>query len=112
MARFYGKVGYAVSVMTSPDVWSDSITERDYYGEVLNDTVSQEESDGVNDGVRLSSRISVLADPYALGHYSNIKYVVDAGGVYWKVTSVEVQYPRLILSTGGVYNGIKPVSAG
>jgi len=23
----------------------------------------------------------------------------------WKVTAVDVQYPRLILSIGGVYNG-------
>lgn len=109
MPRFYGKVGYAESVETAPDVWSDVITERDYYGEVLNDTVSQEESDTVNDKVRLSSRISIIADPYLSGHYSNIKYVIDAGGVYWKVASVEAQWPRLILSTGGIYNGIKPV---
>lgn len=110
MARFYGKVGYGLTVETAPDVWSDVITERDYYGDVLNDTVSFEESDKVNDDLRLSSRISIVADPYALGNFSDIKYVLDAGGVYWSVTSVEVQRPRLILSTGGVYNGIKPVS--
>ncbi len=109
MARFYGKVGYGVTVETAPDVWSDVIIERDYYGDVLSDTASFEESDKVNNDVRLSSRISVVADPYSLGNYSNIKYVIDAGGVYWAVTSVEPQYPRLILSTGGAYNGIKPV---
>jgi hypothetical protein len=110
MARFFGKVGYGVTVETAPDVWSDSITERDYYGEVLNDTVSQEESDKVNDDVSLSSRISIVADPYALGNYSDIKYVIDGGGVYWRVTSVQVKRPRLILSTGGVYSGPKPVT--
>lgn len=109
MARFYGKVGYGVTVETEPDVWSDSITERDYYGNVLNETVSQEDSDKVNNDLRLSSRISIVADPFALGHYSDIKYVVDDGGVYWAVTSVELKRPRLILSTGGVYNGTKPV---
>jgi hypothetical protein len=110
MARFFGKVGYGVSVETAPDVWSDVITERSYYGEVLNDTVLQEESDKVNNDISLSSRISVVADPYALGNYSDIKYVVDEGGVYWSVTSVQVKRPRLILSTGGIYDGPKPVA--
>lgn len=105
MARFYGKVGYAVPVQTAPDVWSDSIIERDYKGEILNDTVSHVESEKVNENVRLSSRISIIADPEALGNYSDIKYVKDEGGVYWAVTSVQLKRPRLILSTGGVYNG-------
>lgn len=109
MARFYGKVGYGMSVETAVDVWSDVIVERSYYGDVLNETVSQEESDKVNNDLRLSSRISVVADPFALGHFSDIKYVVDEGGVFWTVTSVEVKKPRLILSTGGIYNGPKPV---
>lgn len=108
MARFFGKVGYGVTVETDLDVWSDNILERDYYGTVLNDTVSHEESDKVNDDLRLSSRISIVADPYAFEHYSNIKYVVDESGVFWAVTSVQVKRPRLILSTGGVYNGVKP----
>lgn len=107
MARFFGKVGYAVSGELVDGVWSDSIVERDYYGKYLNETVTQEESDKVNNDVRLSSRISVVADPYALGHYSNIKYVIDDGGVYWEITSRELKRPRLILSTGGVYHGPK-----
>ncbi len=108
MARFFGKVGYGVSVETAPYTWSDSVVERDYYGEVLNETVSSTDSEKVNDDLRLSSRISIVADPFALGHFSDIKYVVDSGGVYWKVTSVELKRPRLVLSTGGVYDGIKP----
>lgn len=109
MTRFYGKVGYAIRVETAPSVWSDSIVERDLYGSVLNETSSSQESDTVNDDVRLSSRISLVADAFELGHYRNIKYIVDEGGVYWKVTSRELRKPRLILSTGGVYIGPKPV---
>jgi hypothetical protein len=108
MARFFGKVGYGVPGELVAGVWSDSIVERDYYGKYLNETVSSEESDKVNADLRLSSRISIVADPFALGHFSTIKYVIDEGGVYWAVTSVELKRPRLILSTGGVYNGPKP----
>jgi hypothetical protein len=111
MARFFGKVGYGVPGELVAGVWSDSIVERDYYGKYLNQTVSEEESDKVNGDLRFSSRISIVADPFALGHFSTIKYVIDEGGVKWAVTSVELKRPRLILSTGGVYHGPEP-SAG
>lgn len=107
MGRFAGKVGYGVTVETAPDVWSDSITERSYKGEVLNETVSHVESDKVNEDLKFSSRISIVADPFALGHFTNIKYVVDESGVYWSVSSVQLKRPRLILSTGGIYDGPK-----
>ena len=105
MGRFAGKVGYGVTAETAPDVWSDSITERPYKGNVLNETVSHVESEKVNEDLRFSSRISIVADPFALGHFADIKYVVDESGVYWVVTSVELKRPRLVLSTGGIYNG-------
>ncbi len=105
MVRFAGKVGYATSSETSLDVWTDSIVEHVYRGSILNRSIAQEEGDKVHNDLRLSSRISLVADPYALDHYSKIKYVKDEGGVYWAVTNVELKRPRLILSLGGVYNG-------
>jgi len=108
MARFYGMVGYGVSGEFVDGVWSDSITERAYYGNVLNETRTHESADKVNDDFRLSSRISIVADAYALGNYSDIKYVKDESGAFWVVTSVELKRPRLILSTGGIYHGSKP----
>lgn len=105
MARFHGVVGYAVPAELVHGVWKDGITERVYYGDVLNETVSHEDADKVNSDLRLSSRISIVADAFALGNYSDIKYVVDEVGVFWSVTSVQVKRPRLILSTGGVYDG-------
>lgn len=109
MGRFAGKVGYGVTGPETPDsdVWSDSIVERPYKGKVLNETVSHLESEKVNEDLRFSSRISIMADPFALGHFTNIKYVVDESGVYWAVTSVELKRPRLILSTGGIWDGPK-----
>lgn len=111
MARFSGKVGYAVTVETAPDVWMPVFTERDYYGTILNDTVAHGGTDKVNEDPTLSSRISIVADPYALGNWSDIKYVVDEVGAFWEVTSVQIKRPRLILSTGGVYDGPKPQSS-
>lgn len=108
MARFVGKVGYAVSVETAPDIWEEIIKERRYKGKYLNETFSHYSGEEVNENVSLSSRISIVADAYSFEHYSYIKYVVDSVGVYWEVNSIQLNRPRLILSTGGVYNGRKP----
>lgn len=105
MAKFYGPIGYAVSTETSPGIWEDSIIERLYAGDILEMSNRwSTQSDSVNDDLTLNHRISVLIDPYAYENFSAIKYV-EVMGTKWKVTNVSIQYPRLILSTGGVYNG-------
>ena len=35
MAKFYGQVGYAESVETTPGVWEEQIVERDYCGDLI-----------------------------------------------------------------------------
>lgn len=106
MARFYGGVGYADSVETASDsgVWDDSISEINYYGDVLRDNKTDVKGENLNDDITVNNSISLVADEYALAHYFKIKYV-RWEGVLWTVTNVEVKRPRLILSLGGVYNG-------
>lgn len=102
--RFYGLVGYAVTEETAPGVWMETIEERPYYGDFSRNLNSRADSTNqVNDDILLNNRFSIIADPYAIQNFSLIKYIIFMD-VKWKVTSVEVQYPRLILSTGGVYN--------
>lgn len=105
--RFHGKVGYAIPVNRGNGVWSDDITERTYFGDVREAIKSNEESEQVNVNIRLQNRISIVADAFALEHFTNIKYVSWAGSL-WTVNSVEVERPRLLLSLGGVYNGQRP----
>jgi hypothetical protein len=110
MVRFYGEVGYAQSVESSPGVAEDVITERNLYGDVLqNSRRFEEQQDTVNDDLRLSNSVSVLADEFALNNAENIRYV-KLNGTRWKVQSLQVAHPRIILRLGGVYNG--PIPAG
>lgn len=104
MAKYYGAVGYAVAVETAPGVWTDQIIERPYKGEVIRRVSRWQNSGQVNDNLDVSNEISILADPYAYQNFSRIKYVQYMNAL-WKVTSIEVQRPRLILSIGGVWNG-------
>lgn len=104
MAKFYGPVGYGVTEETAPGVWTPSIIERNYSGNVLQNNRKTSQGESTNDNLEISNRLSILADPYAMQHFHSIKYVKWYGAA-WKVHSIDVQYPRLILTIGGVYNG-------
>lgn len=102
--RYYGKVGYVTTVETRPGVWTnDNVVERPYYGEVLRHSRRWQGADQLNDNLTISNQISILADPYAYEHFADIKYIYW-NNVKWKVPSVEVNYPRLILDIGEVYS--------
>lgn len=103
MAKFYGKVGYLSTEETSPDVYSGVLTERLYKGDVLRNQKRYQTSEGLNDDVIVNNSISIVADSYAYENAFAIKYV-QWMGVLWKVTSIEIQRPRIILSLGGKYN--------
>lgn len=107
MSKFYGKIGFADQVETRPGIWTDGITERDYFGDLIRNTRRLQSSDKLNDDVVVSNEISIVADPYANQNFHAIRYVTFMGSK-WKVTSVDVQYPRLVLTLGGVYNGGQP----
>ena len=104
MAKYFGKIGYAEQVETAPGVWEEKITERQYYGDVVRNIRRLESSGNFNDNINVSMEISIVADPYAIQNFHTMRYVEFMGSL-WKITSVEVNYPRLILSIGGVYNG-------
>lgn len=104
MAKFYGNIGYGVSAETRPGVWDEIITEKPYYGDVNKLSRRLRTDDKVVDDINIANEISILADPFAYENFSTIKYV-EYMGAKWKVTNVEVKFPRLILVTGGLYNG-------
>lgn len=104
MAKFYGRIGYAETVETSPDVWEEQIVERTYCGDLIRTTRRLDGNAQVNDSITIGNEISIVSDPYANENFHAMRYVTFMGAK-WKITSVEVKYPRLILSTGGVWNG-------
>lgn len=103
MAKYYGRIGYAITEETRPGVWEESILERVYYGDVIRNTRKLYNQQAINDSVDISQDISIVRDAYAYDHFHMIRYVTYRGAK-WKVTSVEVQRPRLILMVGGLYN--------
>ena len=103
MAKFYGIIGFAKTGETSPGVWEEIITERNYYMDVIKVSKRIEESQYLNSNLQINNDFSILADPYILKELNQIRYVIWQG-TKWKVTTVTVEYPRLRFSIGGVYN--------
>lgn len=104
MAKWFGKIGFDQgTVETSPGVWKPSIVEKSYFGDVQRNSRRLQTSDKVNDDLNISNEISIVADPYANENFHKIRYAYFMK-TKWKVTDVEVQYPRLILTLGGVWN--------
>ena len=104
MARFYGTIGFAELVETKPGIWKDQITERNYAGDLNRNTRRLQSSNQVNDDLNISNEISIIADPYAKQNFHSMRYAIFMG-TKSKITNVEVQFPRLILELGGVWNG-------
>lgn len=104
MAKWYGNIGFTETVETVPGVWEDKITVRPYYGDLIRNTRRLQTSDKVNDDITITNELSIVADPFALNNFHSMRYA-EYMDSKWKITNVEVQYPRLILSLGGVWNG-------
>lgn len=104
MAKFYGIVGFVTNQETSPGVHMGIPVERNYYGDVLENSRRLQASGQANDNIVITNRISIMADPYANENFHAIRYVVFMGA-RWKVETASAEYPRIVLNLGGVYNG-------
>lgn len=105
MAKFYGKIGYSFMVETSPGVWQEDIKELPYFGDVTKVSRRWDSTSQANDDLNISNEISIVADPFANENFYAMKYV-SIYGAKWKITNVSVQYPRLVLSVGGLYTDV------
>lgn len=103
MAKFFGVLGYSGYDESRRFRSDEVITEREYFGDVLKFKRRWENSEHQNDTFNVDNKISIVADPFAYEHFHAVRYVKWMG-VKWEVTNIEVQYPRLILTIGGVYN--------
>lgn len=104
MSKWFGKIGYADLIETSLGVWEEQITVREYYGDLTRNARRLHTADKINDDININNELRIVSDPYAMNHFHAMRYA-EFMGTKWKITNVEVQYPRLILTLGGEYNG-------
>ena len=102
MAKWFGAIGFAETVETVPGVWEEQITEHNYYGDLTRNTRRLQSTDQLNDNINVANELSIVADPFARQNFHAMRYA-ELMGAKWKITNVEVQYPRLLLTIGGLY---------
>lgn len=102
MAKWFGVIGFAETVETVPGVWEEQITEHKYYGDLTRNTRRLQTTGQLNDDINVANELSIVADPFARDHFHSMRYA-ELMGAKWKITNVEVQYPRLLLTVGGLY---------
>ena len=102
--KWSGKIGFADTREDAPSVYVEHITERRYYGDVAEFGRQMQGGDQINEDVTVGNQLSVLGDPFAQSNLYAMRYATFMGQ-RWKITGVKVQYPRLILTLGGLWNG-------
>ena len=102
--RFAGQIGFVHREEIRPGINTFRAEEHTAYGDVLSNVRRWQTDSDINNDLVLSNRISILADGFVCEHMGLIAYCRWHGTV-WAVTSVELNYPRAILTLGGVYDG-------
>lgn len=100
--KWYGQIGFEEdAVEVDPGIYSSRIVERNYFGDVLRHRKSFETSQIVTD-FNISNQLSILSDEYLRENLHKIVYVTFNGSK-WRVTSVDISWPRLTIDLGGAY---------
>lgn len=107
--KFHDVVGFKqgdIETVAGNGVWEEQIVERWYSGDVTRSSRQIQNADKVNFDMSVSNTVSIVADPFANESFAAIRYCRWMGAL-WIVTNVEPKRPRLHLTLGGVYNGVK-----
>lgn len=114
MPRVAIKIGFGIpSEQTinnvGTGVWEETIVEKTIYPEILREYASRsQQSDSAITDLHLASRFSVVMDPFIRDNLKSVRYVTYLSS-RWAVDSIEIVYPRVILTIAGLYNGPTPV---
>lgn len=101
--KYYGNIGFSSYEEIRKGVAKEVTVSRPYYGDVIRLNRRWDSAQQLNDNINVNNSISILSDPYATENFMNIRWV-EFMGSKWKVTNVELQHPRLILTIGGLFN--------
>lgn len=103
MAKFCGRIGFLRTRETAPGVWTPKLEWRQYTGDIVRNYRRWDNNEYVNDDFNITNSISIVADSYAY-ECLGLMRCVEWMGSKWKISSVDVQRPRIIISMGGLYN--------
>lgn len=104
MTKFAGLIGFIITEEIEPGVYEPKSVPKQYFGDVLRNTRRwNSDTTQINDSFEISNQVSIVADKFAYDNLSAMRWV-EYLGVKWKISSVDIQYPRLVLELGGLYH--------
>lgn len=104
MSKFYGNIGFVKVEETSDDVYESFETVVPYVGDITRNQRRWTNGESVNENLEVSNEISIVLDDFLQENMGFLKWVEFLGSK-WKVNSITLKYPRIVLTLGGVYNG-------
>ena len=103
MPKCSGVIGYALAGETQPGVWTEGITEKRYIGDIIKDNRRIVDQGEINGSINISNNISVISNRFMLDNMAYMRYLTFNNSK-WKISSVEIKPPRIIITLGGLYN--------
>lgn len=104
MSKYCGVLGFEITGEIKPGVWESTVVEKEVFGDLIRINRRFANSSSINGEININNEISIIADFFIHEHLQSLKYAT-IGGIKWIITNMEIQYPRVILSLGGIYNG-------
>lgn len=104
MAKYVGMIGFVRNEEIEPGIWEDVVTEKKYRGDILKNNQRFAVSTSIEGELKITNQFSIIGNSYAFDHVSDIRYL-EWRGNRWVVDTVEIEYPRLVMTIGGLYNG-------
>lgn len=104
MAKYICTIGFREDKECSSGIWEEVISERKYVCDILQNISRYETGDKIHDDLTINNQFSIVADAYAFQNFFAMRYITWMGSK-WKINTITVQHPRLLLTVGGVYNG-------
>lgn len=104
MGKWAGQIGFGVQTEVKPGIFKEVITPRVYKGDEHRVSRRLQGDDRLSENPTISNEISIIADAFAFENFQNIRYIVWHGAK-WKIKTITVERPRLVLEIGDVYNG-------
>ena len=103
MAKWSGQIAFGTTEETSPGIWESVIDKvLNCRGDVIKDALKYHNGSKVLGDISVSNKISIVANPFIRSNHQRIQYVTFYGS-RWKVSNIEFEYPRMILTIGDVY---------
>lgn len=103
MTKFSGTIGFATQEETSPGVWKNTFVEKEFRGEILQNQNRWQPTENVNEDFVLDNKFSLILNAYLSENLGKITYLKWMG-TKWRVSKIEIKHPRIIITTGSIYN--------